>query len=143
MYSAVFLYKADVFGALRTEHTEVVNLVQHFIRVLEEAAISDCYIASRFASLLKRMWFPDRRCNSSNITTSAASNIVDASSQQRELSRDIDLLDGGVRYDLASSMQASEPVQISTPYFNLFCPEFSTLESELVEFGMGSTNIPF
>ncbi|CAG7934987.1 unnamed protein product [Penicillium nalgiovense] len=143
VYSAVFLYKADVFGALRTEHTEVVNLVQQFIRVLEEAAVGDCHIASRFASLLKRMWFPDRQCYSSNRTTSAASNLVDALSQQRELPPDTDLLNDGVRYDFASSMQVPEPTQIPTPYFNLFCPEFSTLESELVEFGVGSPNFPF
>jgi hypothetical protein len=139
----VFLYKADVFGALRTEHTEVVNLVQHFIRVLEEAAVSDCHIASRFARLLKRMWFPDGQCHSPNRTTSAASNLVDALSQQRELPRETDLLNDGVRLDLASSMQVPEPVQIPTPYFNLFCPEFSTLESELVEFGVGAPNFPF
>lgn len=145
MYSAVFLYKADVFGAVvSTEHTEVVNLVQHFIQVLEEAAISDSHIASRFASLLKRMWLPDRQCHSpKRNTSSTASNYVNTSSQQCELPRNTDLLDDGARHDLASSMQVPEPAQIPTPYFNLFYPEFSTLESELVEFGVGSTNFPF
>ncbi|KAI3138431.1 transcriptional regulator family: Fungal Specific TF [Penicillium roqueforti] len=137
VYSAVFLYKADVFGAVvSTEHTEVVNLVQHFIQVLEEAAISDSHIASRFASLLKRMWLPDRQCHSpKRNTSSTASNYVNTSSQQCELPRNTDLLDDGARHDLASSMQVPEPAQIPTPYFNLFYPEFSTLESELVEFG--------
>ncbi|KAJ5492164.1 transcriptional regulator family: Fungal Specific TF [Penicillium expansum] len=144
VYSAVFLYKADVFGALvSTEHTEVANLVQRFIQVLEDAAISDCHIASRFASLLKRMWLPDRQCYSKRTTSSAASNHVNASLQQYELPQNTTSLNDGVRHDLGSSIQVPEPVQMPTPYFNLFCPEFSTLESELVEFGVGSLNFPF
>lgn len=112
VYSAVFLYKADVFGALvSTEHTEVANLVQSFIQVLEDAAISDCHIASRFASLLKRMWLPDRQCYSSKRTTSsAASNHVNASLQQYELPQNTNSLNDGVRHDLGSSIQVPEPV---------------------------------
>ncbi|KAF9894978.1 hypothetical protein FE257_004602 [Aspergillus nanangensis] len=130
VYSAVFLYKAAIFGALvSTEHTELANLVQQFIRILEEAAISDCHIASRFASLLKHMWLPERPGNSPRRN--------DHGNGSSSLFRNSDGLDSGF------GMGVPESVQISTPEFNLFCPEFSTLESELVEFGVGGAEFSF
>ncbi|KAJ5610222.1 hypothetical protein N7510_006941 [Penicillium lagena] len=147
VYSAVFLYKADVFGALvSTEYAEIAHLVQQFIQALEEAAISDCHIASRFASLLKRMWVSGRQCYSSGGTVSsdALNNInrLRQPTQHIELPQNFDVVDEQSCRNAAFDIQLSEPFFIPTPDFSLFCPEFSSLESELVELGVGSLSYP-
>lgn len=139
VYSAVFLYKADVFGALgRAEHDSVFHLVQQFIQVLEKAATNDFHVASRFASLLKRMWRSDGKLPSSIKTTSSdAPSHMDNSLTQCEPPRNINLIDGQIGHDAAFDFQGSEPMHNPAPDFNLFCPEFSTLWSELGDLGMG------
>lgn len=130
VYSAVFLYKANVFGALlSTEYAEIAYLVKQFIQALEEAAISDSHIASRFASLLKRMWVSGSQCSS-------------PSTQHFEPPQNVDVVDEQSCRYAACDSQLPEPLFIPTPDFNLFCPEFSTLESELVELGVGSLGYP-
>ncbi|KAJ5857805.1 hypothetical protein N7455_008699 [Penicillium solitum] len=130
VYSAVFLYKANVFGALlSTEYAEIAYLVQQFIQALEEAAISDSHIASRFASLLKRMWVSGSQCSS-------------PSTQHFEPPQNVDVVDERSCRYAACDSQLPEPLFIPTPDFNLFCPEFSSLESELVELGVGSLSYP-
>jgi hypothetical protein len=140
------LYKADVFGALvSTEHVEITCLVQQFIQILEEAAISDCHIASRFASLLKCMWLSDRQCFSPRTAPSDALNNINRlrqPTQHFELPRNIDLVDDRNCRVAAFETQLPEPFYIPTPDFNLFCPEFSSLESDLVELGVGSLGYP-
>ncbi|KAJ5372454.1 hypothetical protein N7517_004460 [Penicillium concentricum] len=141
VYSAVFLYKADVFGALvSTEYAEIAYLVQQFIRTLEEAAISDCHIASRFASLLKRMWISGRQRSSlgGTIPSDALNNINRIRQPASEPHQNIDAVDEQSCRYTAFDTQLPEPFFIPTPDFNLFCPELSTLESELVELGVGS-----
>ncbi|CRL22014.1 Fungal transcriptional regulatory protein, N-terminal [Penicillium camemberti] len=130
VYSAVFLYKANVFGALlSTEYAEIAYLVKQFIQALEEAAISDSHIASRFASLLKRMWVSGSQCSS-------------PSTQHFEPPQNVDVVDEQSCRYAACGSQLPEPLFIPTPDFNLFCPEFSSLESELVELGVGSLGYP-
>ena len=142
MYSAVFLYKADIFGALvGTEHAEITYLVQQFIQVLEEAAVSDCHIASRFSILLKRMWLSDGQCSSPRTASSDALNNINGPRQPTEhfeLPRNTDLVDNRNCRNAAFETQLPEPLYIPTPDFNLFCPGFSSLESDLVELGVGS-----
>ncbi|KAJ5520264.1 hypothetical protein N7463_000717 [Penicillium fimorum] len=141
VYSAVFLYKADVFGALvSTEYAEIAYLVQQFIQALEEASISDFHIASRFASLLKRMWSSGRERSSSGGTTpsDALNNTNRLRPPASELPPNIDIIDEQSCRYAAFDTQLPEPFFIPTPDFNLFCPELSTLESELVELGVGS-----
>ena len=95
--------------------------MQQYIQALEEAAISDSHIAGRFAGLLKRMW---------------------VSGSQFEPPQNVDVVDErSCRYATCDS-QLPEPLFVPTPDFNLFCPEFSSLESELVELGMGSLSYP-
>lgn len=140
VYSAVFLYKAGTFGALlRTESTEITYLVQQFIRMLEEAAIGDCHIASRFASLLKRMWIPQKHSPSPGRAASYDTlNLMNGLSPQCETPRNIDLADGQVGHDHAFEMQVPGPAYMPTPDFDLFRPDFSSLESELVGLGVGA-----
>lgn len=60
VYSAVFLHKADVFGAFSTkeEKDEIRNLVYKYILNLEDAATNNSHIGSRYSKLLKALWFP-------------------------------------------------------------------------------------
>lgn len=44
--------------------------------------------------------------------------------------------------DAAFGTGSPEPANIETPEFNLFFPEFSSLESELVGLGMGALEFP-
>ncbi|KAJ5087487.1 hypothetical protein N7456_011103 [Penicillium angulare] len=145
VYSAVFLYKADVFGALvSTEYAEIAYLVQQYIQALEQAAISDFHIASRFASLLKRMWSADRQQPSRR--RDAPADPMNSISRLRqppqhyEPLQNIDMIDDRNRRYAPFDTRLPEPCFIPTPDFNMFCPEFSSLESELVELGMGSLN---
>ena len=56
----MFLFKADAFGALsKTEHDEVVDLIQCFIHVMECTASSETHIALRYNKLLKKLWFSE------------------------------------------------------------------------------------
>jgi hypothetical protein len=58
IYSAVFLYKASLFGAtIGDEHDEVVGLVSDFISALEKAATGDEHIGARYGKLLRNLWF--------------------------------------------------------------------------------------
>ncbi len=140
------MYKADIFGALVTlERAEITHLVQRFIQVLEETAISDCHIAGHFASLLKRMWlsakqYPSPRTESSHTLNNV--NHLQPPTQHFELPRNIDLVDDRNYRDAAFELQFREPLYIATPNFDLFCPEFSSFESELVELGVGSLSHP-
>ncbi|KAJ5757653.1 uncharacterized protein N7511_006347 [Penicillium nucicola] len=142
VYSAVFLYKADVFGALvSTEYAEIADLVRLFIQTLEEAAISDCHIASRFATLLKRMWVSSRQRSAlGGITPREASNIYGLRQPTRSSSipQNVELINEQSSQYATFDTQLPEPFFIPTPEFNLFCPELSSLESELVELGVGS-----
>ncbi|KAL2814353.1 hypothetical protein BDW59DRAFT_154432 [Aspergillus cavernicola] len=136
VYSAVFLYKADIFGALvRAEHIEITSLVQQYIHVLEAAATNDCHVASRFASLLKRMWMTDR-------TSSTAPSHMNSLPGQSDALEDINLAQRQVNQDAAFGMRDQEPVCFPTPEFNLFCPELSSWETELADLGMGAPEFP-
>ncbi|KAL5364963.1 hypothetical protein BJX96DRAFT_181302 [Aspergillus floccosus] len=132
VYSAVFLYKADIFGALvRAEHIETTSLVQQYIHVLEAAATNDCHVASRFASLLKHMWMSDR-------TLSTAANHMSSLQGQCDALQDKNLPERQGNHDVGVGMRDQEPACFPTPEFNLFCPEFSSWESELASLGMGA-----
>lgn len=139
VYAAVFLYKADVFGALvPAEHDSVSHLVQQFIQVLEKAASNDFHVASRFANLLKRMWRSDGKLASSMRTASSdAPSRMDNSSTPCELPRNINLLDSQIRHGATFDFRVPEPMSDSTLDGNVFCPEFSALWSELGDLGMG------
>lgn len=139
VYSAVFLYKADVFGALgRAEHDSVTHLVQQFIQVLEEAATDEFHVASRFASLLKRMWRSDQKLPSSmRKSSSDVLSHVNNLSAECEPSRNNNLVDSQIRHDAALDIRVPEPTHDPTPDLNLFCPDFSNLWSELTDLGMG------
>lgn len=62
VYSAVFLHKAVVFGAISydEEKDEVRNLVLAYILILEKAATNESHIGYRYSKLLKTLWFPDK-----------------------------------------------------------------------------------
>ncbi|KAL4808634.1 hypothetical protein BDV18DRAFT_167672 [Aspergillus unguis] len=147
VYSAVFLYKAQVFGALgHAEKIEVALIVEEYIRVLEQAATNDYHVASRLASLLKRMWMSDTGKKYSS-PMGMASPAVDHSGMDIlpghfEALQNINMIDRQAHPDAAIGAGVSGPASIATPNFNLFCPEFSSLESELVGLGMGPLDFP-
>lgn len=61
IYSAVFLWRAGIFGALdaAVQDKGVDNLVRGFTRVLDTAASSDNHIGGRYSKLLNSLWSPD------------------------------------------------------------------------------------
>lgn len=140
VYSAVFLYKANVFGALvSTELEEIADLAQRFIQVLEEAAISDCHVAGRFGSLLRRMWGSERRYPLTTPSFEAPFNPY----HPRTSAPDVGFVSNhGISNEQDFQSTAIEgqfeDLYVPTPDFSLFCPEFSSLESELVSLGLGS-----
>lgn len=147
MYSAVFLYKAQVFGALGpAEKIEAASMVEQYIRVLERAATNDYHVASRFASLLKRMWMPDTVGRYSSPIRMASPTLehsgVNISPGHCDALQNINLIDHQAHPDAAFGTGVPGPANIATPEFNLFCPEFSSLESELVGLGMGAVDFP-
>ncbi|KAL4893147.1 hypothetical protein BDV59DRAFT_207944 [Aspergillus ambiguus] len=130
VYSAVFLYKAYIFGALvPAEHIETTSLVQKYIQVLEAAATDNCHVASRFASLLRRMWMSNR------VSTTAVS-YINSLSGQYDGPQDVNLPERQFNHDAVFGTRHQEPVSFPTPEFNLFCPEFSSWESELANLGL-------
>jgi hypothetical protein len=60
IYSAVFLYRARLFGALEVtgEGEEVMKLFRRLMKALENCASSDRHIGRRYNKLLERLWFP-------------------------------------------------------------------------------------
>ncbi|KIX99568.1 uncharacterized protein Z520_05144 [Fonsecaea multimorphosa CBS 102226] len=60
IYSGVFLYKAEIFGALTSsnEQLEVKALVRRFILALRTAALSERHIAWRYSESIRGLWFP-------------------------------------------------------------------------------------
>lgn len=144
VYAAVFLFKAGTFGALlRNESSEITNLARQFIAVLEEAAINDCHIARRFASLLKCMWLSDRHCPSlKRPASSNTPNLMFGPSLESRTPRGVNLADAQDRNSTAFNTPFLEPAYVPTPDFNLFFPEFSNLESELVGLGVGAPEFP-
>jgi hypothetical protein len=58
IYSAVFLNRADMFGALtiKEEHNEIMKLVRGFILALEVAATSERYIGLRYSRPLQGLY---------------------------------------------------------------------------------------
>jgi hypothetical protein len=55
----VFLYKADVFGALTAdEHIEFIKFLQGLMPSLEKATTGDQHIGFRYSRLLQNLWFP-------------------------------------------------------------------------------------
>lgn len=145
----MFLYKAQVFGALgHAEKIEVASIVEEYIRVLERAAANDCHVASRFASLLKRMWMSDtgRKYPSPTRMASPEPGPVEMNilpGHCEDLQNVNNTIDRQAHHpDAAFGAGFPGPANIETPEFNLFCPEFSSLESELVGLGMGALDFP-
>jgi hypothetical protein len=145
----VFLYKAQVFGALGpAEKIEAASLVEQYIRVLERAATNEYHVANRFASLLKRMWMSDTVRETSSPMRMASPPALEHSGMNIlpghcEALQNINMIDRQVHPDVAfGTGVVPAPADIATPEFNLFCPEFSSLESELVGLGMGAVDFP-
>lgn len=139
VYSAVFLYKAEIFGALvRAEHREIVSLVQRYIHALEVAATDAGHVISRFATLLRRMWAALRTASSS-----ATMNQINGLSGQPDSAHDLTMAETQVSYDPVLAIRDQEELEsFSTPVFDLFCPELSTWESELADMCMSAAELP-
>ena len=54
----MFLFKADVFGALSSENEcrEVFNLIKEFVTVMSRAASSEHHVGWRYSQLLMALW---------------------------------------------------------------------------------------
>lgn len=111
--------------------------------MLEGAATDVFHVASRFASLLKRMWRSERKLSSlMRATSSDVLSHVDNLPARCEPPQNTNLVESQIRHDGAFEMRVPEPMGVPTPDFDLFCPEFSSLESELVGLGMGASDFP-
>lgn len=141
IYSAVFLYKAAAFGAFSpSQHKDIVELVQRFIRILEQAATSDSHIGYRYSKLLNRIWLSD----ASNSVEYGGDNLAPQSHQGALFP----IVGESVDYSNRScnptnpDIQAPVSMEMLTPDFNLFCPDFSSLESEFFDISAGNFGFP-
>lgn len=126
IYSAVFLFKADTFGALsKTEHDEVVDLIQRFIHVMERTASSETHIALRYNKLLKKLWF----AHGPYAHATALDNPAVASD-----SRTIGGSDNPTFRNMDNSAAALDLGQALD--LELFHPSFSTLDMDLFSPGL-------
>lgn len=144
IYSAVFLYKADLFGAFSAvEHRDILDLVRQFIRVLSDAATSDCHIGYRYSKLLKRLWFKEKTSSATLSPTGPEGSQINlgeflASPEEPAPNASNTTLD-----DASYSFLSNADLPIleanfgSIPDFNPFFTSFSTLETELFNTGAG------
>jgi hypothetical protein len=118
IYSAVFLWRADIFGALNMadERTRVITLVHEFMTALENAASNEYHIGRRYSRLLKSLWFPNVRQTSANARTAS----VMSNSQTPETSQSTDLESHGYIAETIS--------------FDPFCGGFSGFEADILGF---------
>ncbi|OQV08499.1 Fungal specific transcription factor domain-containing protein [Cladophialophora immunda] len=90
IYSGVFLYKAEIFGALTSssEQLEVKALVRKFILALRMAALGKRHIAQRYSELIRGLWFPtaSRVTGSNSMSGHRLAGECDHVSQHERLS---------------------------------------------------------
>ncbi|XEV04878.1 hypothetical protein FSHL1_010165 [Fusarium sambucinum] len=67
VYAAVFLHKTKSAGVFQSaaEKQEVTNLVLQFISIMKEAPLVETHVCHGYSVMLKRLWCPDDRVNSS------------------------------------------------------------------------------
>lgn len=138
----MFLYKAAVFGAFSpSQHEDIVELVQQFIRVLSQAATNESHIGFRYAKLLKKIWLSDV----GHINQEENGNLEPQSYQNGLTATGGGLTNyahGVQDYPMNPEIQPPVSMDMLTPDFNLFCPDFSSLESELFDYGAGNFGFP-
>jgi hypothetical protein len=140
IYSAVFLYRADMFGAftMKEEHHEVVELVRGFMSALEEAATGENHIGLRYNKLLKNLWFPERALTKIKLPQEMSSRV----SFTNSFANDQQPGENGQSFiepDMVWSFQntTSEPAQATLfgeSGFDPFCGSSSDFDVDL--FGM-------
>ncbi|RDL38136.1 uncharacterized protein BP5553_05569 [Venustampulla echinocandica] len=142
IYSAVFLYKADFFGAFSAvEHNDVMDLVRRFIRVLSDAATSDRHIGYRYSKLLKRLWFNEKTSPTTLSTARPEGTQINPgafpASHEDQAQNASNTTLNDATYNFPSNMDLSilEADFGAIPDFNPFYPSFSTLETELFAAG--------
>jgi hypothetical protein len=154
IYSAVFLNRADTFGALGTkeERNEILKLVLGFIAALKVAATSGHHIGLRYSRLLQSLWFPviDQATPESqqqNVSQINPRNTLASEQSSAEAVQGFavpDIL--GTSYDV--SVETSMPTWAEAAGFDPFCGSFSYFEADIfgtlsqrdIDFGISLEN---
>lgn len=131
IYSAVFLNRADIFGALtmKEERDEILKLLHEFISSLETAATNEHHIGTRYSRLLKHLWFPDpvqRKLSDTEELT------VTSDRQQPGLNNNISIDPTSVELFENSGEGIQVPAWVETPGFDPFCGSLSYFESDIL-----------
>ena len=120
----MFLFKADAFGALsKTEHDEVVDLIQCFIHVMECTASSETHIALRYNKLLKKLWFAEGSYATALEQSAIASDARTLGGSDNPGADEMD--------NSATGLDLGQVLDL-----DLFHPSFSTLDMDLFSNGL-------
>ena len=119
----MFLFKADAFGALsKTEHDEVVDLIQCFIHVMECTASCETHIALRYNKLLKKLWFAEGSYATALEQSAIASDARTLGGSDNPGADEMD--------NSATALDLGQVLDL-----DLFHPSFSTLDMDLFSNG--------
>lgn len=151
IYAAVFLYKVVVFGAMsRAEHEETASLMRCFISLLDETAPGcDEHVGNRYGRLLKCMWAAEGISATLPLSRAAksASDMAAYPSLEPQNPRPAGCEGSSHLRPQEANPNTFGPVDLNDPSFraledfNLFCPEFSALETEFLDLGVGESSI--
>lgn len=151
IYAAVFLYKVVVFGAMsRAEHEETAGLMGRFISLLDETAPTcDEHVGNRYGRLLKCMWaaegisarLPLSRATTTAVSMAAHPSLEFRSSRPAGCEGQSHLRPQETSPKTFGQLDLNDPSFRALEDFNLFCPEFSALETEFLDLGVGESSV--
>ena len=133
IYSAVFLYRARLFGALEVtgEGEEVMKLFRRFMKALENCASSDHHIGRRYNNLLKSLWFPalGLTVGDGQMTPVEPHNNTVSASNTVQSTSIPDLI------EISQTLQPeSQDSALETMIFDPFCGSFYGFETDIFGF---------
>lgn len=133
----------------RTEYKETTSLVRRFVSLLDETAPScDEHVGHRYGRLLKRMWPTDGidATQSFSSAPKAADDMDTYPSLEFQIPGPTGSFEGQSiqRPQTVSSNNFGDVNGISfgaLQDFSLLCPDFSALETEILDLGVGDSGI--
>jgi hypothetical protein len=136
IYAAVFLHKADIFGAFSEfEHSQIVDLVRGYIRVLNDAATGPSHIGHRYNKLLEKLWFNDEAQTTAATVTGANSGYslrnASQSMPQSHNNQAIGSMDNSSSYaaELPPTFRDLRPPESMIDELNPFLANFTGLDN--------------
>ena len=100
IYAAVFLFKAETFGALvdEKEGREVLHLIKGFVTIMSKAAASEHHVGWRYSQLLATL-YSDKQSTDHPSHSAQDRTIVSQTEHRRPVTRDIEARSSTSRSD--------------------------------------------